>query len=458
MRRATASLLAIALLAGLTASAAAQGAGARITDLLMLVDAADAQAAGDAAATLTAMGPSIGPALVDALKERKSCQGQWLVSGVLQSLGVEAATVETTRILVAQGQCRGLGPRDVQVQQDAAFAIADRPAGVRALTGMLRGKDAAGRLKAANAFDRLTARLDAGAADPLTPGTALLDAAAAALPALQKVALDDDDQTTRCAAYAALDRAGRSTHAALQQPASRLFTGRTFPCASTSKATTSKAPPGTPSAAPRTDAIVRAVNRLDHEKPETAPATVQALIGFGPEAVPVLVGRIGQTRRCRALALIANTLSRQGAAPDSVEAALRRVLRGDCDGKDEFDRTLADGAATAIVVRAEGIAMLIPLLGETDPIVRRRAARGFVTLFERLGAGNAGVPIDDPAIVQAAVKALAPLVPVATADPDDEARCQAVRSLRLAQTSIHDQVRAQAETLTAGRSLRCAPR
>ena len=452
MRRAT--ILAFGLLAGVTASAAAQDAGgARISDLLMLVDAADQQAARDAAATLTAMGPSIGPALADALKDRKSCQGQWLVSGVLHDLGVEAVAVETTRILVAQGQCRGLGPRDVQVQQEAAYTIVDRPAGVRALTAMLRGKDPAGRLKAANAFDRLTARLDTGAADPMAPAPALLEAAAAALPALQKVALDDDDQSTRCAAHTALDRAGRSPHEALKQPAAKLLAGKRFPCASTPSAT-----PGTPSAAPRHDAIVRAVTRLDQEKPDTAPATVSTLIAYGPEAVPILVARIAQTNRCRGLALIANTLSRQGAAPEAVDTALRRVLRGDCEGKDEFDRKLADGAATAIVVRVEGIGMLTPLLGAPDPIVRRRAARGFVTLFERLGAGDAGVAIDDPAIVQAAVKALAPLVPVATADPDDEARCQAVRSLRLAQTSIHDQVRTEAETVTAGRSLRCAPR
>ena len=209
----------------------------------------------------------------------------------------------------------------------------------------------------------------------MAPGQPLLDAAAAALPALQKVALDDDDPTTRCAAYVALERAGRSPHGALRQPAARLLAGRKFPCAPTSAA-----PSATASAAPRHDAIERTVKRLDQEKPETAAATVQMLIGYGPEAVPVLVGRLGQTNRCRALTLIANTLSRQQAAPDAVDAALRRVLRGDCEGKDEFDRSLAQGAANALVDRAEGIAMLTPLLAAADPIMRRRAARAFGTL------------------------------------------------------------------------------
>lgn len=454
MRRATAPLFAAALLAGVTASAVAQtGGGARISDLLMLVNAADPQAASDAAATLTAMGPSIAPALADALKDRQSCQGQWLISGVLQSLNAEAAVVETTRITVAQGQCRGLGPRDVQVQQEAAYAIVDRPAGVRALTGMLRGKDAAGRLKAANAFDRLTTRLETGADTPITPAPALLDAAAAALPALQKVALDDDDASTRCAAHAALDRAGRSPHAALEQPAAKLLAGRKFPCASTPAATTAAA-----AAAPRHDEIARIVARLDHEKPETAPATVQTLIGYGPEAVPILVARIGQTNRCRALALIANTLSRLQAAPEAMDAALGRVLPGNCEGRDEFDRKVSQGAASAAVDRASGIAMLTPLLAASDAIVRGRATRAFGTLFERLGSGNAGMAVGDPAIVDAAVTAIAPLVSIATGDPDDDTRCDAVRALRLAQTSVHDTVRAEAETRTAGRSLRCASR
>jgi hypothetical protein len=451
---ATVSLLAIALLAGAGASAAAQDAGgARISDLLMLVDAADPQAARDAAATLTAMGPSIGPALADALKDRKSCQGQWLVSGVLHDLGVEAAIVETARILVAQGQCRGLGPRDVQVQQEAAFAIVDRPAGVRALTAMLRGDDPAGRLKAASAFDRLTARLDPGAADPLSPAPGLLDAAAAALPALQKVALHDDDPATRCAAHAALDRAGRSTHDALRQPAARLLGGKTFRCGTTSGATAGAAPATTPR-----ETIERAVRRLDQEKAETAPAAVSTLVGFGAEAVPILVARAGQTQKCRALALIGNALLRLDAAPATVDAALRRVVRGDCDGRDDFDRSLAQHAANTFITRAEGLAMLTALLAEADPFVRRRVARAFGTLYDRLGPGNAGVAVDDPDIIDAATRSLAPLVKVATADRDDEARCNAVRALRLAQTSIHDQVRTEAETVTAGRSLLCGSR
>jgi len=452
VRRATIPILAAALLTG-TVPAFAQGSGARISDLLMLVDAADPQAAHDAAATLVAMGPSIAPAMVDALADRKSCQGQWLVSGVLQQLGKEAAAVDTARIAVAQGQCRGLGPRDTQVQQEAAYAIVDRPAGVRALTAMLRGKDPAGRRKAAAAFDRLTTRLEAGAADPVTATPALLDATAAALPALQKVALDDDDESTRCPAHAALARAGRSTHDALRQPAARLLGGKTFRCEATSDDT-----PGAASAATNRETIDRTVRRLDQEKPETAPAAVTALLGFGAEAVPILVARAGQTQKCRALALIANVLSRQEAAQETVDAALRRVVRGDCDGKDEFDRALAQQAADALVTRAEGLAILTPLLGEADPLVRRRAAHAFGMLYERLGPGNAAAPVDDPAILEAATRSLAPLVKVATADSDDDARCDAVRAIRAAQVSVHEQVRVEAETVSAGRSLRCAPR
>ena len=170
---------------------------------------------------------------------------------------------------------------------------------------------------------------------------------------------------------------------------------------------------------------------------------------------PLLQTRLGQTDKCRGLALVAGILASRNAAAADVEAAFTRVLEGKCDGREPFDLQLAQGVAAAFVTRPDGIAKVARLLVHRDVSVRRRAAEAFSTLFERLGSRRAAAAAVDPALLPPARAALAPLVAFATTERDQQARCLGVRALMHAQQAADDALRADAAAATAGRTLRC---
>jgi hypothetical protein len=193
---------------------------------------------------------------------------------------------------------------------------------------------------------------------------------------------------------------------------------------------------------------------LDSQSGELAARTSNALLAAGDQVEPLLQTRLGQTDKCRGLALVAGILASRNAAAADVDAAFTRVLEGKCDGREPFDLQLAQGVAAAFVTRPDGIAKVARLLVHRDVSVRRRAAEAFSTLFERLGAGEHAAAVD-PALLPPARAALAPLVAFASTERDQQARCLGVRALMHAQQAVDDALRGDAAAATAGRTLRC---
>jgi hypothetical protein len=425
----------------------------RVHDLLVLIQSADQSAALDAATELERIGPSVAPALVESLKTHSGCQPQWVASGVLARLKLEAALVESTLLQIARGTCRPSSVADVRLQQDAAFAVIDRVRGISLMAELLRGDDQLARYRAAFAFDDLTERLVPDHPRAIAATPEIVAATEAALPSLRNVAVSKASVQLRCLSYEALDQARRLPIDALRARATKLLEGVTVGCE----------PPAASAAAPaatrevRRESLEETIARLDRQPPELAAKASSALVAAGDEVEPLLQKRLQQTNRCRGLALVAGILASRNAAEADVEVAFTRVLEGKCDGREPFDLLLAQGVAAAFMMRPAGITTMTGLLVHRDVSVRRRAAEAFGTLFERLGSGEhaeAAAPID-PALFAPARAALEPLVAFATTERDQQARCLAVRALMHAQQAAHDDLRADAAAATAGRTLRC---
>ena len=439
---------------------AAVDASRRVHDLLVLVESADHAAALEAATELERIGPSVAPALVETLKTSPGCQAQWVASGVLARLKLEAALVETTRLQMARGTCQPLSVADVRLQQDAAFAVIDRVRGISLMAELLRGDDQMARYRAAFAFDALTERLRSDHAQTIAATPEIVAATEAALPLLRDVTVSRANAQLRCLSYKALDQARRLPIDTLRTRATKLLDGVTIDC---DPAPGGKAPGG-PAAGTagssvstgtmKRETLEQLIAQLDSQSGELAARTSNALLAAGDQVEPLLQTRLGQTDKCRGLALVAGILASRNAAAADVDVAFTRVLEGKCDGREPFDLQLAQGVAAAFVTRPDGIAKVARLLVHRDVSVRRRAAEAFSTLFERLGAGEHAAAVD-PALLPPARAALAPLVGFATTERDQQARCLGVRALMHAQQAVDDALRADAAAATAGRTIRC---
>jgi hypothetical protein len=466
MRNRLASSVAAMILgcaAALAAQAPAAGDASRVHDLLVLIESADHSAALEAAAELERIGPSVAPALVETLKTNPRCQAQWVASGVLARLKLEAALVETTLLQIARGTCRPSSVADMRLLQDAAFAVIDRARGISLMVDLLRGSDQLARYRAAFAFDALTERLHPDHARPIAATAEIVAATEAALPLLRDIAVSKAPVQLRCLSYEALDQARRLPIDALRVRATKLLDGVAVDC---DPGEDGRAPSGSAAAAAgssvstekmKRQGLEQLIARLDSQPAGLAVQTSSALLAAGAEVEPLLQKRLQQTDRCRGLALVAGILTNRNAAEADVDVAFRRVLEGKCDGREPFDLQLAQGVAAAFMTRPDGIATMTGLLGHRDVSVRRRAAEAFDTLFERLGSGEhaqPAAPVDSP-LLPPARAALDPLVAFATTERDQQARCLAVRALMHAQQAVEDGLRADATAATAGRTLRC---
>ena len=76
----------------------------------------------DAGSQLTALGPSVAPALIRALRDRHGCQLQWVASGILSELRLEPRLVDATLMDIARGKCK---EKDLFLRRSAAFAFDD---------------------------------------------------------------------------------------------------------------------------------------------------------------------------------------------------------------------------------------------------------------------------------------------------------------------------------------------
>lgn len=457
MRHLLASGAAAILLGGAAALAAQAPAtvdAGRVHDLLVLIESADRSAALDAAAELERIGPSIAPALVESLKTHPGCQPQWVASGLLARLKLEAALVESTLLEIARGTCQVSTGADLRLPQDAALAVIDRVRGISLMTELLRGSDDFARRRAAFAFAELTERLlpDHPRAIAATPE--IVAATEAALPRLRDVATSKASVEIRCLSFAALDQARRLPIDPLRTRATKLLSGVSVAC---DPAADSAAAAPAAAKEVRRESLEETIARLDRQPPELAVQTSAALIAAGAEVEPLLQKRLRQTDRCRGLALVAGILANRNAAGADVDVAFKRVLEGKCDGREPFDLRLAQGVAAAFMTRPDGVATMTGLLAHREVGVRRRAAEAFGTLFEHLGSGEHAQTAAtlDPALLAGARAALEPLVAFATTERDQQARCLAVRALLHAQQAADDGLRADAAAATAGRTLRC---
>jgi hypothetical protein len=426
----------------------------RVRDLLVLIAAPDDRGAAEAAAELQRMGPGAAPALVGTLKGDAACHVQWVASGALHAWQLEAALVEATLVELARGACRATSMADGQVPQAAALAIVDRPGGIAVLAELLREGDPPARRRAAAAFDELMKRLQPQHPRAIEATPAILAAAEAALRPLRDLAVSDAPAQARCLAFEAIDQARRLPHPAVRARASSLLDDLRVDCWA----------PGTPGSEVFTTRMRREswqaiILRLDTQPPGMAEQTSAALLaGPAEDVVPPLRERLRHTDTCRGLALIAGILASRNAPGADVEAAFVRVLAGKCDGRAPFDLTLAQNVATAFAGRSDGVTRLAGLLGDRDVVVRRRVAAALAMLFERLGMGANAQPTSDAAMLAAARGAIPALLTAATTERDQQARCHAVLALQRAQEAQNDAIRAEAEALTRGRTLRCQAR
>jgi HEAT repeat protein len=461
VRRAFTVALSAGVLAGALSSSAAWLAAqappavdaTRVRDLLVLMAAPDQQGALDAATELQRMGPAVAPALVEALKKNRTCRVQWMASGVLHRLQLEPALVETTLVEMARGACPAASVADLNLQQDAALAIIDRPRGIALMTELLRSKDDLTRRRAVFAFDQLTERLRPGHPRTIAATPEILAATEASLTPLRDTAVSKAPPAIRCLAFEAIDQARSLPQAALASRATSLLQGAQVDCGSPPRTTKEGGESTNPVRRERTEEIIA---RLDRQPPDLAARTSSVLLA-APEAevVPLLRKRLRDTNTCRGLALVAGVLAARHVAEADVEGALIRVAAGKCDGREPFDLTLAQNAANAFITGPDGITRLTGWLGDRDVAVRRRAARALATLFDRLGMGEASRPGADAAMLAAARAALPALVTLAQTDRDEAARCQAVRAIQRAQEARDDGLRAEAVAQSQGRTLRC---
>jgi hypothetical protein len=452
MRTRPAGVVAAMLLGGATLAAQAPRAveTSRVHDLVVLVEAADQAAALEAATELQQIGPSVAPALIETLKTHPGCQAQWVASGVLARLQLEAALVETTLLEMARGTCRATTVADLKLQQDAASAIIDRPRGIALMTALLRDGEPLAQRRAAFALDELIGRLQPQHPGAIAATSEILAATEAALRPLRDAAVSKAPEQIRCVAFDAIDQARRLPHEAVRARATSLLDGVRVDCGSPPGPK-----PGAESTGTRDTSWEQIITRLDTQPPALAAQTSAVLVGAGEQVVPLLQQHLRQTKRCRGLALVAGVLASRNAADAEADAAFARVVAGKCEGRDPFDLSLAQSAANALVVRPDGIARLAGHLTDRDVVVRRRAAGAFASLFEGLGMGANAKPTSDPAILGAARSALPALVTMATTERDQAARCQAVLAVQRAQEAQDDGVRADADAQTQGRTLRC---
>jgi hypothetical protein len=423
----------------------------RVHDLLVLIESADQTAALEAATELARIGPPVAPALIQTLKTHPGCQAQWVASGVLARLKLEAALVETTLVEMARGACRVSSTADLNLQQDAAFVIIDRPRGIALMTELLRDGEPLARRRAAFALDELTERLQPQHPRAIAATPEILAATESALRPLRDAAVSKAHEQIRCMAFEAIDQARSLPYEAVRARATSLLADARVDCGSAG----TTAHGSVPASPMRKESWEQIITRLDTQPPGLAAQTSSALLAAGNDVVPLLQKRLRQTDRCQGLALVAGILAARNVAAADVEAAFGRVVAGKCEGRDAFDVTLAQGAANAFVVRPDGIARLVGHLSDRDVAVRRRAAGALGVLFERLGMGAKAQPTSDPAILGAARSAIAPLVTMATTERDQDARCQAVLAVQDAQAAQDETIRTEAEAQSRGRTLRC---
>lgn len=202
---------------------------ADIPTLIKKLEDKNSSVAMDAASALIKVGQSVIPTLVDSLKQRKSCQFQFVASGVIYQLDRKHEVVNPILAEIAKGNCKGSSQNDMTIRRQAAIAIGTRAEGIPIMIEMLKDKDTFNRQSAVFAFDELTELIEEGRPDKITPTPEILSATKAAIPSLVQ-ALSDKDEVVRCMSYESLEQLQRSMHGELRAEANRLMQGVKVRC------------------------------------------------------------------------------------------------------------------------------------------------------------------------------------------------------------------------------------
>lgn len=183
--------------------------------------------AGRAAGDLLDIGqPAVLP-LRAFLEKEKGCRPRVLAASVLTRLAPDSEVIASSMLEVLKDGCSWSPQKDMILRQHAAYVLAETPAGVRALAGLLKGRSVFGRFErrsAVFAFDELTEKIEGVRPDSVAPTPELLGALKDAIPSLVH-AVTDKDETVRCMAFESLEQLRRSKHKDLRDEADRLMQG-----------------------------------------------------------------------------------------------------------------------------------------------------------------------------------------------------------------------------------------
>jgi HEAT repeat protein len=183
----------------------------------------------DAANALIKVGKSVVPALTDSLKERKSCQFQFVASGVIYKIEDNEELANPILAEIARGNCKGSSQNDKMIRRQATMILGTRAAGIPVIVELLKNKDKFNRQSAAFAFDELTELIEDGRPDKISSTPEILSAIKAAIPSLVQ-ALDDTDEVVRCMSYESLEQLQKSMDEELRVEANRLMQGVKVRC------------------------------------------------------------------------------------------------------------------------------------------------------------------------------------------------------------------------------------
>ena len=202
---------------------------ADVPTLIKTLEDKNSSVAMDAANALVRVGKSVIPALVDSLKQRKSCQFQFVASGVIYQLERKQEIVNPILADISRGKCKGSSQSDLIIRRQAAIALGTRAEGIPIMVEMLKDKDTFNRRSAVFAFDELTELIEDGRPDKISSTPEILSATKAAIPSFVK-ALDDEDEVVRCMSYESLEQLQRSKHGELRAETNRLMQGVKVRC------------------------------------------------------------------------------------------------------------------------------------------------------------------------------------------------------------------------------------
>jgi|GEM_PF-3529066 len=222
-------LISFTLKPALLAQELKHGEEADVPALIKKLEDKNSGVALEAANALVQLGKNVVPVLVDSLKQKKSCQFQFVASGIIYQIEHKQESVNPILADISRGKCKGSSQSDLLIRRQAAIVLGTRAEGIPIMVEMLKDKDTFNRRSAVFAFDELTERIEEKRPDRITVTPEILSATKAAIPSLVQ-ALEDRDEVVRCTSYESLEQLQKSMHGELRTESNRLLQGVKVRC------------------------------------------------------------------------------------------------------------------------------------------------------------------------------------------------------------------------------------